>query len=238
MCQDSSAHQNYTRKWAIELGVPVFSVDYRLSPKHPFPAPVNDCYQAYVWLVTQAKEQLGLNVSKWILAGDSAGGHLAVSTTLLALLRGFRTPDGIFVHYPAFNLSPKVFVPSMLLSLDEELLNQGFLLFACACFTRKGGDPSKNLLVSPKLAPDAMLKRMPPCKFMVAENDCLRDQSFEMCLRMLKLGRQCQIILMKDYIHGFNNMDINYAGIDEYRRGTRITVSHFVRLFNQINQQE
>ena len=56
VCQDSSAHQNYTRKWAIQLGVPVFSVDYRLAPKDPFPAPVNDCYQAYVWLVTQAKE--------------------------------------------------------------------------------------------------------------------------------------------------------------------------------------
>ena len=51
-CQDSSAHQNYTRKWAIELGIPVFSVDYRLAPKNPYPDPVNDCYQAYVWIVT------------------------------------------------------------------------------------------------------------------------------------------------------------------------------------------
>ena len=42
--QDSSMHQNYTRRWAIELGVPVFSVDYRLAPQHPYPLPINDCY--------------------------------------------------------------------------------------------------------------------------------------------------------------------------------------------------
>ena len=49
---DSASHQNYTRKWANELGVPIFSIDYRLAPKYPFPDFVNDCYQAYVWIVT------------------------------------------------------------------------------------------------------------------------------------------------------------------------------------------
>jgi len=134
---------------------------------------------------------LGLTVDKWILAGDSAGGHLTFSVSFLAMLRGFRVPDGIFAHYPAFQMDPLGFVPSLLLSLDEELLNQGFLLFAVACFIRKGGDPSKSCTLSPLNACDAMLKRMPPCKFMVAENDCLRDQSFKMALRILKLGGSC-----------------------------------------------
>ena len=48
---NSCLHQNYTRQWANELSVPVFSVDYRLSPKNPFPDPVNDCYQAYYWIM-------------------------------------------------------------------------------------------------------------------------------------------------------------------------------------------
>lgn len=56
MCQDSATHQCYTRKWANNVGVPVFSIDYRLAPKYPYPDPINDCYQAYVWIVTQAKE--------------------------------------------------------------------------------------------------------------------------------------------------------------------------------------
>lgn len=41
--------------WAIELGVPIFSVDYRLSPDFPYPHAINDCYQGYFWIVTQAK---------------------------------------------------------------------------------------------------------------------------------------------------------------------------------------
>jgi len=56
LCQDSAAHQSYTRKWAINVDVPVFSVDYRLAPKNAYPDPVNDSYQAYVWIITQAKE--------------------------------------------------------------------------------------------------------------------------------------------------------------------------------------
>ncbi len=52
VCQDSAAHQSYTRLWANEVNVPVFSVDYRLAPGNPYPDPVNDCYQAYVWIVT------------------------------------------------------------------------------------------------------------------------------------------------------------------------------------------
>jgi acetyl esterase/lipase len=46
-----------------------------------------------------------------ILAGDSAGGHLAVAVALLAVIRGFRKPDGILVHYPVFSVDPR-FYPS------------------------------------------------------------------------------------------------------------------------------
>ena len=69
---------------------------------------------------------------------------------------------------------------------------------------------------------------------MVAEIDCLRDHSFALCIRMLKVGASCQVILMKDFIHGFQSMDTNLVGIDEYRRGTNLTIEHFVKLFNQI----
>ena len=51
----NSAHsQNITRRIANELNVPVFSIDYRLAPKYPYPDFINDAYQAYVWIVTQA----------------------------------------------------------------------------------------------------------------------------------------------------------------------------------------
>ena len=40
----SNSHQNYTRIWANELDIPIFSVDYRLSPQNKFPDALNDCW--------------------------------------------------------------------------------------------------------------------------------------------------------------------------------------------------
>ena len=42
--QSSENHQSYLRRWSKELNVPIFSIDYRLAPKHPYPEPVNDVY--------------------------------------------------------------------------------------------------------------------------------------------------------------------------------------------------
>ena len=55
-------HEIYLRKWTEDLQVPVFTVDYRLAPKHPFPEPINDCYQAYYWILTQASKHLGMDI--------------------------------------------------------------------------------------------------------------------------------------------------------------------------------
>ena len=133
---DSFSHQNYTRRWANDLSVPIFSVDYRLAPKNPYPDPVNDCYQAYVWIVTHAESQLGFKPDHIILTGDSAGGHLSISTAILAMLRGFRIPDRILPHYPVFCIDMGRFFPSIMISMDEEVLSQSFMTFCRAAFTR------------------------------------------------------------------------------------------------------
>lgn len=44
-------HQAYVRKWANNLNVPVFSVDYRKSPEYAFPEGLDDCFQTYVWMI-------------------------------------------------------------------------------------------------------------------------------------------------------------------------------------------
>lgn len=171
---DSASHQNYTRKWANELNVPIFSVDYRLAPANPYPDPVNDCYQAYVWIVTQAEKQLGMKLEHIILTGDSAGGHLSVSVALLAILRGFRAPDSIFAHYPVMACDVRFF-PSGLLSVDEWLLSEAFLGCVMSCFLRNGGNADKNPVVTPILAPDQLLNLLPRVYFTACEADVLRD---------------------------------------------------------------
>ena len=57
---------------------------------------------------------------------------------------------------------------------------------------------------------------------MFCEADPLRDPSYEMGLRLKRLGVDVKLYLMKDYIHGFNSFDTK-MGVDEYHNGTIIT---------------
>ena len=66
--------------YALDLGMVVVSVGYRLAPQHPYPAAIDDCEAAWRWLVGQAAE-LGLDPGRLVIAGDSAGGGLAASLT-------------------------------------------------------------------------------------------------------------------------------------------------------------
>jgi hormone-sensitive lipase len=113
--------------WANTLNIPIFSIDYRLSPQEQFPAALNDVWQTYYWLVFNAESKFGIKPDKIILVGDSAGGNLITATTLLAIERGFRKPDGLILCYPAMSLSKLRFVPSLLLATDDQLLPYPFL---------------------------------------------------------------------------------------------------------------
>ena len=115
-----------------------------------------------------------MKIEHIVLAGDSAGAHLATCVTMLAILRGFRKPDGLLIHYPVFSINSKFF-PSSLLSFDDELLRTSFLKFALGCFTNKGGNQEECPLLSPMVACDALLNRLPNMIIFASQCDVLRD---------------------------------------------------------------
>lgn len=123
----SSSHQSYTRRWANETGIPIFSIDYRLAPEHPYPAGLNDVWQAYYWIVNNCTKYFGIKPEKILVSGDSAGGNLTIALTMLCIEKHFRVPDFIVPIYPAMNLSLRNFSPSLILSLDDFILPSGFL---------------------------------------------------------------------------------------------------------------
>lgn len=70
---------------AQKAGLRALLVDYRVAPDHPFPAPLDDCLTAYRWLLKQ-----GIPAQRIVIAGDSAGGNLTLTT--LMKLRDGREP--------------------------------------------------------------------------------------------------------------------------------------------------
>jgi acetyl esterase len=84
---------------AAALGIPVASVEYRLAPEHPFPAPQEDCLAALVWLASEAAA-LGVDPAQIGIMGESAGGGLAAAVALMARDQGGPHLAGQFLTYP------------------------------------------------------------------------------------------------------------------------------------------
>jgi len=78
-------HRGFASRVSKYSSMPAFVIDYRLAPEHPFPAAEDDALAAYRWLLGQ-----GHDPSKVVVAGDSAGGHLAVGVALRAKAEGLR----------------------------------------------------------------------------------------------------------------------------------------------------
>jgi acetyl esterase/lipase len=89
-------HDALCHRFTRELGITVASVDYRLAPEHPYPAPLEDCYSALTWLAGLP----AVDPARVAIGGASAGGGLAAALALLARDRGDVTPTLQLLAYP------------------------------------------------------------------------------------------------------------------------------------------
>lgn len=92
-------HDTLCRRICATARCVVVSIDYRLAPDHPFPAAVEDCDDAYRWVVAHAAE-LGIRPDQIAIGGDSAGGNLAAVVSFLARDRGGPLPYAQLLIYP------------------------------------------------------------------------------------------------------------------------------------------
>ncbi|QMW65275.1 alpha/beta hydrolase [Mumia sp. ZJ1417] len=187
---------------ALHAGVDVLSVDYRLAPEHPFPAAIEDGLAAWEYAVAQAPVW-GLDPSRIVVAGDSAGGNI---TAVLALaLRGAAVEPCLqLLFFPVTDLSTKH--PSY-----EEFSDGFFLTEQHMDWYRERylADPAHALdpRVSPLLIDD--LSGVAPAYVAVAGFDPLRDEGIAYARRLEEAGVPTELARAGDLIHAF----INIAGV-------------------------
>jgi len=89
------------QRFAAKSGCAILSIDYRLAPEHPFPAPVEDCFAGLRW-ASENRTTLGLPADlPLVVGGDSAGGNLSAVVALLARDRGGPELAAQLLIYPA-----------------------------------------------------------------------------------------------------------------------------------------
>jgi len=96
---DLDSCDSFCARVAATLGVIVVSLDYRLAPEHKFPAQIEDAASTWAWLQSSGAE-LGIDTSRIIVAGDSAGGHLAALLSQRLRDAGGALPLGQLLVYP------------------------------------------------------------------------------------------------------------------------------------------
>src|SRR5476649_353339 len=96
---DLETHDLMIARFALDSHCAVVSVDYRMAPEHPFPAPVDDALDALLWLA-EHRSRLGFATSRLGVAGDSAGAHLAAVTARAANYRGAGLVTAQLLIYP------------------------------------------------------------------------------------------------------------------------------------------
>ncbi|UBU15463.1 alpha/beta hydrolase [Nonomuraea gerenzanensis] len=187
-------------EYVERLGVVVVSVDYRLAPEHPHPAPVEDCYAGLVWTVKNAAE-LGIDPGRLAVGGASAGGGLAAATVLLA--RDRSGPEVAFQLLVCPMLDDRNTTPSSHEFAEAVVWDRQANLFG---WTALLGDRIGADDVSPYAAPAraADLSGLPPAFVDVGELEVFRDECADYALRLARAGVSTEFHLYPGAFHGFD----------------------------------
>ncbi|HNZ83448.1 MAG TPA: alpha/beta hydrolase [Sedimentibacter sp.] len=176
----------------------VVSVDYRLAPENPFPAGLEDCYNAAKAFITNDV----INDKEVILIGDSAGGNLAAALSLLAKERKeFAVNKQILIYPSTYNdHTDKSPFKSVMENGTDYLLTSKRIRDYMDLYKSREED-----VYSPYFAPllSNDLSMQPRTLIITAEYDPLRDEGEEYGRKLREAGNYVEIYRIKDALHGF-----------------------------------
>jgi len=200
-------HDVVCRKLAHEGELIVISVDYRLAPEHRFPAAVEDAITATKWVAANARG-LGLDASRLVVGGDSAGGNLAAVVALQAREDGPKLAGQMLV-YPATDFARKH--PSHSEPETSVLLTHTVIPWFMNHYL--GGADIEDWRAAPSRAKS--FAGLPPAYVLTAGADPLRDEGKEYAERLKAAGVAVTYRHFAGQFHGFFTMGklLNQANV-------------------------
>lgn len=195
-----------TKKLAESTSMDVFAFNYRLAPEHPYPAATEDALKAWNYLM-----YLGYGARDVIVAGDSAGGNLALSLTLRLKEQERLLPRGLVLLSPWTDLtkSGKSYESRKEVDpvLDHEYLDRMIENYA-------GGQELSNPLISPLFG---NFKGFPPTYIQVGDNEILLSDATLLHKKLLKENVSAHLDVYKGMWHVFqmSPIKISYDAMDK-----------------------
>ncbi len=187
-------------RWCSRLKARALMVDYRLAPEHPFPAAPDDCHAAYQWLLAQGHDPRNI-----IVAGDSAGGNLALVTLQRIHDAGEPMPACVVLLSAGvdFTLSSR----SMVTNEDTDPM---FNLAELVAMRRFYAPP--ELYLNPGVSPlFGDFTGLPPLLFQVGSREVLLDESTRAAARAHAAGVAVEVEIWESMGHVFQTLPLPQA---------------------------
>ena len=217
-----NTHDNICRRLANKTSSIVVSVDYRLAPENKFPAAANDAYEALWWVAENAKS-FGGDPDRIIVAGDSAGGNLAIVVCLMS-----RDSNGPKIAYQI-----PIYPQTNMADLNTESykhFGEGYYLTkpvieALLPMYIADNKDLVNPYTSPLLADN--FTDLPPALVITAEFDPLRDDGEAYAQKLVDAGIPVRVHRFKGMIHAFvsfGGLRQAHEAIDEIASTLQVTL--------------
>ncbi|POM25570.1 Carboxylesterase LipF [Actinomadura rubteroloni] len=189
-------HRPITARLAHDTGLPVLVPRYRLAPEHPFPAPLEDAVAAYRWLLDRGVPPSGI-----VIAGDSAGGHLAAALTAEIVRTGLPNPAGTVLFSPWVDLSCELSVRAQLDARDPYISATAARRVARLVVGSAGfDDPRLALLAAPWTG-------APPVLIQVGGAEVLRPEAEALAAAITRAGGRCDLQVWNGQMHVFQMLN-------------------------------